>query len=526
MHKLTTLSIMTLGFVLALSASLVQANNLDTVRVEQGVLQGKSENHITIFKGIPFAKPPVGELRWRPPQPVEKWQGIKQAMKYAPSPIQAGNPPSGISEDCLYLNVWSPAQSAKQRLPVMVWIYGGGFSFGTSSDPLFESSKLAQKGVVVVTIAYRVGQLGFLAHPELSAESPNKVSGNYGILDQVAALKWIKKNIAAFGGNPDNVTIFGESAGGISVSMLAASPISKGLFHKAISQSGGSFGPTRTPNYPGENMISLDTAEAEGVDYVKQFGVSSIAELRQLDSEKFIPAGWSLPGGWPIVDGYVIPDDQFTLYQQGKFNDVPVLVGYNSDEGASFVWNNEPKQFIDGLKIRFGKFASQLFDAYDISEGKITRNGRNLIRDAAFGWHTWGWARLQSANGTSPAYLYFFDQHPDYPQDSPKYGHGSPHGQEIAYVFQHLDINNPEITQVDLDISDAIATYWTNFAKRGEPSGEDLPNWPAFNNTARQVMYFQQQPQVGPVPDEKALEVLDDYFEWRRSPEGIEWANN
>jgi para-nitrobenzyl esterase len=371
-----------------------------------------------------------------------------------------------------------------------------------------------------------VGQLGFLAHPQLSAESPNKVSGNYGLLDQIAALQWVKKNIAAFGGNPDNITIFGESAGGISVSMLAASPIAKGLFHKAISQSGGSFGPTRTPNYPGENMISLNTAEAEGVDYVKQLGVSSIEEMRQLDSEKFIPAGWSLPGGWPIVDGYVIPDDQYRLYEQGKFNDVPVLVGYNSDEGASFVWNNDPKQFIDGLNKRFGKFAPKLFDAYSVTEKRITRSARNLVRDAAFGWHTWSWARLQSANGTSPAYLYFFDQHPEYPQGSPKHGDGSPHGQEITYVFQHLDINNPETTQVDLDISDAIATYWTNFAKHGEPSAKAMPSWPAFNNTTRQVMYFQQQPKVGPVPDEKALEVLDDYFEWRRSPEGIKWANN
>jgi para-nitrobenzyl esterase len=510
---------------LILCISVAQAKDMTKVAVEQGVLQGTRENNLAVFKGVPFAKPPVGELRWRAPQPAEEWQGVRQATQYAPAPMQAGNPPSGISEDSLYLNIWTPAKSADEKIPVLVWIYGGGFSFGTSSDPLFDGTHLANKGVVVVTIAYRVGQLGFLAHPELSAESPHGVSGNYGLLDQIAGLEWIQKNIAAFGGDPNNVTISGESAGGISVSMLAASPVAKGLFHKAISQSGGSFGPTRTTSYPGENMITLKQAETEGIAYVKNFGTSSIAELRKMDAEKFIPAGWSLPGGWPVVDGYVIPGDQFALYEQGKFNDVPVLVGYNSDEGASFVWNDDPKQFIDGINTRFGKFAPSLRKAYSVSDERITRSARNLIRDAAFGWHTWSWARLQSENGEAPAYLYFFDQHPDYPKDSPKYGHGSPHGQDIAYVFQQLDKANPEVTQTDVQMSEVIATYWTNFAKTGNPNGKGVPEWPAFNTDSQSVMYFQQQPKVGPVPDKQALEVLDDYFEWRRTPEGAKWAN-
>lgn len=503
----------------------LQAENLAQVKVEQGRLQGQVLHDLSVFKGIPFAKPPVGNLRWRAPQPAEKWDGIKQATDYAPACVQAGNPPSGVSEDCLYLNIWTPARTTNEKIPVFVWIYGGGFSFGMSSDPIFDGRYLAKKGIIVVTIAYRVGQLGFLAHPELSLESPNKVSSNYGLLDQIAALKWIKQNISAFGGDPDKVTIAGESAGGISVSMLAASPVAKGLFHGAISQSGGSFGPDRKQGYPGENMILLEQAEQEGTAYVKQFGASSINELRKMDAKTFIPKGWSLPGGWPIIDGYVIPDDQYRLYQKGQYSDVPALIGYNSDEGASFVWNNDPKQFIEGVKQRFGPYAKDLLEAYPTNENKITRMGRNLIRDAAFGWHSWSWAKLQSETGKAPAYLYYFDQHPNYSKDSDKYNYGSPHGQDIGYVFQHLDSKKPNITQTDLQLSDAISSYWANFTKFGNPNGETLPNWPAFNHQSQQVMYFQQTPKVGPVPDKKSLETLDQYFKWRRTQAGQEWAN-
>jgi para-nitrobenzyl esterase len=237
--------------------------------VEEGLLQGTSEDGLTIYKGIPFAAPPVGELRWKAPQPTTKWQGVKLSDKFAPGPIQGGNPPSGKSEDCLYLNVWSPAKSGKDRIPVLVWIYGGGFGAGSTSEAGYSGEKLAKKGVVLVSIAYRVGVLGFMAHPELSAESPGHVSGNYGLLDMIAGLKWIQKNIAAFGGDPKKVTIFGESAGGIAVSMLCASPLAKGLFQGAISQSGGSFGPPRPTTFPGENLKRLSQAEAEGVAYAK-----------------------------------------------------------------------------------------------------------------------------------------------------------------------------------------------------------------------------------------------------------------
>ncbi|MDO3387230.1 carboxylesterase family protein [Gilvimarinus sp. SDUM040013] len=525
MKNIHTFRVLSALLLLCVFANIVHAGAMERVTVEQGELQGYTEGDLTVFKGVPFAKPPVGELRWKAPQPPAKWQGVREALAYAPSPIQAGEPPAGKSEDCLYLNVWTPAQKNTDKLPVLVWIYGGGFSFGTSAELLTDGTHLANKGVVMVSIAYRVGQLGFLAHPELSAESPHNVSGNYGLLDQIAALQWIKDNIAAFGGDPDKVTIFGESAGGISVSMLAASPLAEGLFQGAISQSGGSFGPSRKHNYPGENMNLLAQAEADGVKYVEGFGAKSIAELRKMDAEDFIPKQWSMPGGWPIVDGHVIPGDQFEMYEQGHFNDVPVLVGYNSDEGLMFVRGDDPKPFLDGLDARYGKFAEPLKAAFGISEDKLNRNARNLVRDAAFGWHTWSWARLQAAHEKSPAYLYYFDQNPSFPQGSPRHDHGSTHGQEIAYVFQRVDASRSDAMASDAVISDAMATYWTNFAKYGHPNGNGVPVWPAYKTGAPNTMIFDQQPEVGTVPDKEGLRVLDEYFQWRRTPEGKEWAN-
>ena len=292
------------------------------VRVEGGWIQGEVLEDMTVYKGIPFAAPPPGDLRWKAPQPVIPWEGVRQTTDYAPCPMQTGNNPYGYSEDCLYLNIWTPARSAADKLPVMVWIYGGGFAGGGTADPVTDGTELARKGVIMVSTAYRVGKLGFLAHPQLSAEDPHGVSGNYGLLDQIAALRWIRDNISAFGGDPDKVTIFGESAGGISVSMLCASPLAAGLFSGAISESGGSFGPTRPTTYPGENMKTLAQAEADGIRIAEELGAASLQELRALDAASLIGRGLPSGGGWPIVDGYVIPDDQFRLYEQGRFNNV------------------------------------------------------------------------------------------------------------------------------------------------------------------------------------------------------------
>lgn len=492
-------------------------------KVENGILQGTYENGLTVYKGIPFAAPPVGNLRWKAPQPAANWKGIRMADKFAPGAMQGINPPSGKSEDCLYLNIWSPAKSANEKVPVLVWIYGGGFAFGYTSDAMYNGENLAKKGVVLVSIAYRVGQLGFLAHPELSKENPNHVSGNYGLLDMIAGLDWIKKNIAAFGGDPGKVTIFGESAGGIAVSMLCASPLAKGLFQGAISESGGSFGPTRPTTFPGENMKTLLQAEAEGQAFVQKAGVASIDELRKIPADK-VPSGFGMAGGWPIIDGYVIPDDQHNLYEAGKYNDVPILVGYNSDEGASFSPPKTPEEYIAGVKKRYGKFADDLIKAYPVGTSTVPKTARDLVRDAAFGWQTWAWATLHAKTGKSKVFYYYFDQHPDYSDTSKRFGYGSPHGQEVAYVFQHLDVSKPEISNTDIVIADALSTYWTNFAKYGHPNGKGVPAWPDFSIAKPNVMYFNKIPHLGPVPSAASLKVLDAYFNWRRTPEGKEWA--
>jgi len=495
---------------------------LDIVTVTGGKIQGTVTDSMSVFKGIPFAAPPLGDLRWKAPQPVVPWDTIRQATQFAAIPMQAAQSPYGVSEDCLYLNVWTPAKTADDKLPVMVWIYGGGFSFGSTTEPICDGAALASKGVVFVSIAYRVGQIGFFSHPELSAESPNHVSGNYGLLDQIAGLKWIQDNIAAFGGDPSKVTIFGESAGGISVSMLCASPLAKGLFRGAISQSGGSFGPTRPTTYPGENMKTMAQAEEDGKKIMERLNAKSIAELRSVSAEKFVNPAMGGGGAWPIVDGYVIPDDQFKLYEQGLYNDVPVLIGYNSDEGASFSFGiNTAETHTASVKQRYGKFADDLLKAYPITDGQITKTTRGLMRDAAFGWQTWSWARLQSKTGKFGVYLYYFDQHPNNPNPDA----GSPHGQDIGFVFQHLDENNS--SESDVELSMAMGNYWVNFVKYGTPNGQqhDLPLWPEFTNENPQVMYLTgPTPFVGKVPSEEALKVLDDYFTWRRTDEGKDWA--
>jgi para-nitrobenzyl esterase len=497
------------------------------VKVEGGLVSGTVEDGLAVYRGIPFAAPPVGSLRWRAPQPAAKWEGVLQAGKFAPRCMQGGGAPSDaaqapdMSEDCLYLNVWSPAKSAGDRVPVLVWIYGGGFAGGATSIPTYSGEQLARKGVVLVSVAYRVGPLGFLAHPGLSAETGNHASGNYGLLDMIAGLQWIQKNVGAFGGDPRRVTIFGESAGGIAVSMLCASPLARSLFHGAISQSGGSFGPPRVGGMPGENMVRLADAERAGESYASSAGASSVAELRQFPAEKVLAATKGQRGvGWPIVDGWVIPDDQYKLYQAGRYNDTPILIGYNSDEGISFSTARTPEAYVKYVRDRFGPHADNLLKLYPVGASAVTKPARDLMRDAAFGWHTWIWARLHSRAGKTKAFYYYFDQHPPRTPGSPEEDHGSPHGADVPYVFQHLGGLKPPATADDQLVSDSMSTYWTNFAKRGDPNGNGVPNWPAFSDAKPAVMILSQPLRTGPVPSEEALKGLDAYFAWRRTPEG------
>ena len=517
----------TINLLLLLAAFITincTSNDPTLVEVEQGDLQGTMEGDLVVFKGVPFAKPPVGNLRWAAPLAPEKWDGVRSATNYQPACWQGGEPSTGKSEDCLYLNIWNPAKSSNEKLPVLVWIHGGGFAFGSPSDDWTSGEKLAEKGVILVSIAYRLGQIGFLAHLELTKESPNNASGNYGLMDMIAGLEWIKTNISAFGGDPNKVTIFGESAGGIAVSQLAASPEAAGLFQGAISQSGGSFGPNRPRTYPGENMKLLEDAEKDGLALQEQAGVSSLAELRAIEPQN-LPGGFGMGGGWPIVDGYIIPDDQYKMYEAKNYNDVPILIGYNSDEGVSFTQGNDPAAYSNGVKERYGPFANELLEAYPVGTNSIPKTARDLIRDAAFGWQTWAWAKLQAETGNSKVFYYYFDQHPDFPEGHPKYGQGTPHGHDVGFVFKHVDLKSENYTDTDLELSEVMATYWTNFAKYGDPNGDSVPEWPEFTTSDLNVMYLKgATPFVGLVPSAAALEVLDDYFEWRRTEEGEAWA--
>ena len=516
----------TLYIALMFVARTALADNPNVVRVEQGLLQGTVENGLRIYRGIPFAAPPIGDLRWRPPKPAQRWSGIRAAREYGRACMQSNPAISALpapSEDCLYLNVWTPAARASERLPVMVWIHGGGFVAGTPAEQLYHGEWLAQKGVVVVSIAYRLGVFGFLAHPELSQESGRGTSGNYGLLDLIAGLRWVQKNIAAFGGEPTRVTIFGESAGAIAVSELCASPLAKGLFQAAISESGGSFGPVRAGGGAGENMQPLAAAEQAGVAWAKSVGAATLHELRRMPAEQLLMGAARQRGiTWPVVDGWVIPDDQYRLYEAGHYNDVPALIGYNSDEGATFGVPASQDEYVKSVRERYGPFADQLLRVYPGGDTPTARKtARDLMRDTAFGWQTWTWARLQQKTGRSPVFVYYFDEHPEYPADSPRAGFGTPHSEELPYVFRQLrEHNRPPPTPVDEAMSDMMRSYWTNFARSSDPNGPGLPLWPAFRSTRPQMLHIASgRTRAGPVVNEEGLRVLDEYFAWRRNHE-------
>jgi para-nitrobenzyl esterase len=419
-----------------------------------------------------------------------------------------------LSEDCLYLNVWTTAKKANEKLPVMVWIYGGAFAGGMTGIPTYDGTKLAQKGVVLVSTAYRVGAFGFLAHPELSAES-GKGSGNYGLLDMISGLQWVKNNIAQFGGDPSNVTIFGESAGGIAVSMLAASPPAKGLFHRAISESGGSFAPARFGNEAGENIPTLRLAETTGKSFLEKLGAADLKAARALSAEQIQkgPAG-GMEMFWPVADGYVLPNDAYEAYQAGRFNDTPVLIGTNSDEGAMFARGGVTaaafeKQIRDG----YGPAAEALLKAYPhATEAEASKSSKDIFRESAFAWHTWAWARLQSQKGKNKAYVYFFDHR------TPASPGGANHGAEIPYVFGNFgglgSVGAPR--KEDLALNDLMSAYWTNFAKTGDPNGPGLPKWPAFSEKEQNAMFFDQNSGARPLPNMEQLKAFESYYAWQR----------
>ena len=477
---------------------------------DSGIISGERESGLSVYKGIPFAAPPVGDLRWRAPAPVTRWAGTRKTDAFAPACMQTGvsmpgETPPAVSEDCLYLNIWTPAKSAHERLPVIVWIYGGGYINGSASMPLYRGDQLAHKGVIVVTIAYRLGPLGFLAHPELTHESPHHSSGNYGLMDQIAALKWIQRNIAAFGGDPKNVTIAGQSSGAISVSILMASPLAKGLFQRAIGESGGLFEPLQlAPKY------LLANAERDGEKYAVSLGAASLQELRRLPAARLTGNADGIVH--PVIEPYVLPASPYEAFTSGQQNDVPLLIGSNAEEARSLTDVSRVKAatFDSDLEHSFGQLPAALVATYPHATDQEARQARlDLERDLRFGWDMWAWARLQAEAGQKPVYYYSFRQRPPFPVGSVYEGWGASHFAELWYVFDHLDQELWDWSEADRKVAQKVSSYWVNFAKSGNPNGPDLPSWPVFTNADSKVLYIGDPMTVGRVANINSLGVFD-----------------
>jgi para-nitrobenzyl esterase len=487
-----------------------QAASEPEVKIDTGKVKGKADGAISAFLGIPYAAPPVGNLRWKAPAPAAKWSGTRDATKFGSRCMQGPvysdmvfrDP--GINEDCLYLNVWAPKKSS-EKLPVMVWIYGGGFVAGATSEPRQEGTHLAKHGVVVVSMNYRLGVFGFFAHPDLIVESGHSSAGNYGLLDQVAALEWVKRNIAAFGGDPGNVTIFGESAGSFSVSALLASPLTKGLIHKAIGESGAAFGVSGLRFDPVTTVAPRHAKFAE-----ESLSAKTIAEARAVPAQTILDAAMdaSKRGSFrfgPDIDGYFLSESVPAIFAAGKQHDVPLLAGWNHDEGGFTV--EKDKSAVESLKAyaekTYGEKAAEFLKLYPgDTEEQAIRSMKDSAGDQFIAFSTWRWLQAQKKTGKSPVYRYRFDQsHPSDPKRPPNAG--AYHSAEIEYVFGQLDPETwiswrPE----DRTLSEAMQTYWSNFAKAGDPNGPpslaanspSLPHWPAYDaDSGWQVLHLDAQ---------------------------------
>ena len=458
----------------------------DPVQLDSGLISGgaTSQTGIRVFRGIPFAAPPVGDLRWRPPQPVATWDGVREADEFGNVCIQppgvgrlniavlADSPP--LDEDCLYLNVWSGADSADERRPVMVYAFGGAFTEGGGSVALYDGTRLAEKGAVVVTLNYRLGPFGFFVHPELAAESEHNAAGNYGLMDVVAVLHWVQANIAEFGGDPGNVTLFGQSAGAMMVAVLAASPEANGLFHRGIAQSAGWMGLTVTP------MRTRAQAGQQGLEAAEELGAPSVAELRALPADEVT----SLRGVGIIVDGWVIPEDLTPVFEEGRQNDVDVLVGSTRDEGSFFAGGPSAEEWENQIRGRWGDLAERVLELYPSEQ--VADSFPALFSDE-LAWQMRLLGERQADNGNR-AYAYLFAYTP--PVDPGKPSLGSAHAAEIPYVFNNLgqlplypDNSSPELAAASGSgqaLAELMSTYWVNFARSGDPNGEGLPEWPRF----------------------------------------------
>ncbi len=515
---------------LLLLAPHAQAANPLQVKTDKGKVEGAltTDGKVAAFKGVPFAAPPVGQLRWQPPQPAAKWKGVRATKDFGSRCIQSSGYPDmvfhdpGQSEDCLTLNVWAPAGAKKGSLPVMVWIYGGGFVSGSTSENRQDGQFLAHRNVVVVSMNYRLGIFGFFAHPELTAESAHHASGNYGLMDQAAAIAWVKQNIAGFGGDPKNITIFGESAGSFSVSSLMASPLSKDLISKAIGESGGAF-------YSGGlGYPSRETAEQHGSAFAQAaFGTTKLAELRKVSADDLVKAATAKttpppPRFGPDVDGYFLPDSVPNIFAAGKQAHVPLLAGWNADEGRGAALIAKPpvtvETFTAQAQKQFGERAKEFLAAYPAgTDEEAKTSAGDFGGDSFIAYSTWRWIEAHVGTGNSPTYRYFFNLGSPGDKNHPAIL-GAFHSDDIEYVFGALD-SRPEAVwrPEDRKLSEMMGQYWTNFARSGDPNGPGLPKWPTTGPTEWQVMYLNANPEARPDPYRPRYVFLDSVWGKPRS---------
>lgn len=496
-----------LGLFLSFQLASEAQNNAFSVQttIENGVIEGNydTKTGIQTYFGVPFAKPPVGELRWKAPQALDNWKGVKQTKQFGPRPMQTvvfgdmNSRSNGVSEDCLYLNVWTPAKRNSKDLPVLVYFYGGGNVAGDASEPRYDGESMAKKGIVVVTCNYRLNVFGFLAHPELTAEAPYKASGNYGMLDQSAALKWVQKNIAAFGGDPKKVTIAGESAGSIGVSCQMASPLSKGLIAGAIGESGAGINPTMAP-------VPLAEGEKQGVEFLLKAGIKSIKELRGMSTREIYEIyNESRRFGFPIViDNYFLPKTLPQVFAAKEQAQVPLLVGWNSAEipGQAFMQGQPYKEenYVARVKKEYPNDFEEVFKLYPHgSEKEIELSATALAADRFISYSTWKWFDLHRNNSSQPVYRYLYSKlrpelvdkslasglaggtvRADANAPKPPKAVGAPHACEIEYAMGNLPlVKDYAWTTDDFKVSDTMLNYFANFIKTGNPNGEKLPEW-------------------------------------------------